>query len=205
MQEIYKIGNAQSIGFCQVQSSYFSTKFLLEAGNPVMAVLSDGTIDHINGRRCAVLAAEICMHEFRNIPDSTGMPAFFEAIARKILREMHEIIYNGKQPYLSLGIQVIKDRKLFYYNAGSTRMFLSDGTDFRFLTDRSGQVFFSRGMTAALISKGIWEALNEKEMKFYLNRKGHPYEKAQQMLHGVKTKKRKRAGNAAVVLIEGCL
>lgn len=170
-----------------------------------MAVLSDGTIDHINGRRCAVLAVEACMREFGNIPDHTKMPVFFETLAGKILREMHEIIYTGKQPYLSLGIQVVKGRELFYYNVGSNRMFLSDGTGLRFLTAQNGQVPFALGATAGLVSRGVWEALNEKEMAYCLNRKGHPYEKAQRMLSSVREKKRKQAHNAAAVLIEGCL
>ena len=72
MQETYKIGNAQWIGSRHMQSSYFASKCSETA---VMAVLADGTIDHINGRRCAVLAVEACIREFGNMPDAEFMAA----------------------------------------------------------------------------------------------------------------------------------
>lgn len=62
MKDKYKIGNAQSIGSYYIQSNYFSTK----NGNCALAVLADGSIDHINGRRCAVLAVEACIRGFYN-------------------------------------------------------------------------------------------------------------------------------------------
>ena len=60
-------------------------------------------------------------------------------------------------------------------------------------------------MTAGMISRGVWEALNEKELLSYLQKKEHPYDKAQQVIMGVKKKNRKMAGTAAVLLVEGCL
>ncbi len=113
-----------------MQSSYFASKCSETA---VMAVLADGTIDHINGRRCAVLAVEACIREFGNMPDAEFMAAYFECMARKILRDMHELIYAGKQPFLSLDIQVIRRHELFYYHAGNSRMFLFDGTSLKLL------------------------------------------------------------------------
>ncbi len=203
MQETYKIGNAQTIGTRQIQSSYFATE--TDGCNEAAAVLADGTIDHINGRRCAVLAVETCMQEFRHVPDSETLSAFFDTTAVTVQRLMHEFIYLGKQPCLSLGMQLIRGQELFYYNIGSSRMFLYDGLELRFLKKRNGKEVFKKGMTAGLISKGVWEALNEKDTALYLSGKLHPYEKAQRMISGVIEKNRKEAGNAAVVLIEGCL
>jgi len=202
VQETYKIGNAQWIGSRHMQSSYFASKCSETA---VMAVLADGTIDHINGRRCAVLAVEACIREFGNMPDAEFMAAYFECMARKILRDMHELIYAGKQPFLSLDIQVILRHELFYYHAGNSRMFLFDGTSLKLLEGRSGSAAFGRGWISGLLSQGFWEALHEKELVSYLCEKGHPYEKAQKMLSGVIQKNRKQAGNAAAVLIEDCL
>ncbi len=203
MQDTYRIGNAQTIGYRQFQSSYFST--WTDGHCTAAAVLAHGTIDHINGRRCAVLAAETCMREFHRLPENEELPVFFERTAAEIQRLMREYLYLGKQPYLSLGIQVIRERELFYYHVGSGRMFLYNGTEIQFLTKRSGKEAFAKGMTAGLMTKGIWEALHEKDMEFYLNLHAHPYEKAQRMLSGVIEKNRKEAGNAAVVLIEGWL
>lgn len=201
MRETYRIGNAQSIGSYQIQSNYFAVK----SGGTCLAVLADGTIDHINGRRGAVLAVEACMREFGNMPPQAELPDFFNAIAAKILQQMREIIYTGKTPYLSVSIQFLKDRELFYYSAGNNRLFLYNGTDCRHLKLRCGRAAFEKGMTAGMVSAGVWEALHEKELVSYLRRNIHPYEKAQRMIAGVKEKNRKMAGNATVILIEGCL
>lgn len=120
MQEAYKIGNAQSIGSYQTQSSYFASG-CSEKG--CLAVLADGTTDHPNGRRCAVLAVEACMQEFQKIQRQTKAADFFERAAAKILQDMREIVFLGKTPYLSLSIQWFKDRELFYYSVGSNQVF----------------------------------------------------------------------------------
>lgn len=202
MQEAYRIGNAQSIGSYQIQSSYFAS------GCPdggCAGVLTDGTADHINGRRCAVLAAEAYMRAFASVPREAVFPAFFDAVATRVLRDMREIIYLGKTPHLSVSCQWIRDRELFYYSVGSNHCFLSDGSSYQLLNDAYGRIHFEKGMTAGMISRGVWEALNEKEMLSYLGKREHPYDKAQRMLLGVKEKNKKMAGTAAILLIEGCL
>lgn len=202
MRETYRIGNAQSIGSYQVQSNYFSTK-RNETGT--LSVLADGTIDHINGRRCAVLATEICMQVFCSLfPDIEPGP-LFDTVERKVLQEMRTFLFLGKTPYLSLSMQWISHGELFYYTVGQNRAFLFDGRDFKWLAERSGSVTIRRGMTAGLISCGVYEALHEREMVAYLREKGHPYGRAQQMIAGVRDKNRKKAGNATVVLVEVCL
>lgn len=201
MQEAYKIGNAQTIGSCQIQSSYFASY----CGNGCLAVLADGTADHINGRRCAILAVEACMREFRHMPQDVQFQAFSDALAAKILRDMRQIIFLGKTPYLSVSFQYAIGGSLHYYSIGSNRVFLFDGRDYKVLKETCGRVDFRKGMTAGLVSCGVWEALNEKEMVSYLAKREHPYEKAQRMIVGVKEKNRKMAHNAAIVLVEGCL
>ena len=99
MQETYRIGNAQSIGSRRIQSNYFAAKIRKE--NECLAVLTDGTIDHPNGRRCAVLAVEACMQEFMYLPQEVTVAAFFDHVTARILRDMRELLYFGKTPYLS--------------------------------------------------------------------------------------------------------
>ncbi len=60
-------------------------------------------------------------------------------------------------------------------------------------------------MMAGMFSCGAWEALKEKEIVSYLEKRQHPFDKAQQMLKGIIDKNRKEAGNATVILIEGAL
>ncbi|MCI8780726.1 MAG: hypothetical protein HFH70_08635 [Lachnospiraceae bacterium] len=208
MQNTYRIGNAQTIGSRQVQSNYFSTR---EDGF-ALAVLADGTIDHINGRRCAVLAVEACMQEFFAQRENTGFfigsegfLTFFDALAVKIQKETREYIYTGKMPNLSLSLLAIRDKKLFYYTVGNNQVFLYNGKDYKLLSGRDGQAFFGEKMTAGIVSAGVWEALQEKEMVSYLKKKGHPFDKAQQIILGVRQKNRKKAGNATVILIEDAL
>ena len=145
------------------------------------------------------------MRECLHLPQETELPAFFELVAAKILYDMHEILYLGKTPYLSFACQLIRDGKLFYYQAGSCRMFLYDGIHYRILANRSGSETFVKGMTAGIVSAGVWEALHEKDMVSCLSGREHPYEKAQRMILKVKEKNKKTAGNATVVCAEGYL
>ena len=140
----------------------------------------------------------------KNIPERSAVSVFFESLAAKIVRDMHEIIYLGKTPYLSFSCQYFCDRELYYYSVGGNQVFLFDGSEYHLLKENCGRIRFERGMTAGIISHGVWEALNEKEMISYLIKREHPYDKAQKMIMGVKEKNRKIAGNAAVV-VEGCL
>lgn len=145
------------------------------------------------------------MRAFASVPQEAVFPAFFETVAARVLRDMREIIYLGKTPYLSVSCQWIRDRELYYYSVGGSRCFLSDGSSYQLLNGTYGRIHFEKGMTAGMISRGVWEALNEKEMLSYLGKREHPYDKAQRMLLGVKEKNRKMAGTAAILLIEGCL
>lgn len=201
MQEAYKIGNAQAIGSYQIQSNYFASR----CGSECLAVLADGTADHRNGRRCAILAAEACMREFQYMQEEVEVPFFFDSVAAKILRDMRDIIFLGKTPYLSVSFQWIRDRELHYYSVGRNQVFLFDGREYQLLQGKYGRTEFRKGMTAGMISKGVWEAFTEKEMISYLVKREHPYDKAQKMILGVKEKNRKRAANATVLLVEGCL
>lgn len=201
MQNRYRIGNAQTIGSRQVQSNYFSTR----TGTGVLAVLADGTIDHINGRRCAVLAVETCMREFFfRLPDTGNLPDF-DVLIMKILKEMRDYIYCGKVPNLSLSILFFQQQELFYYTAGRNQVFLFDGRNYQLLRKRDGRAFFGSGMTAGILSAGVGQALQETELISYLEKKEHPFDKAQQMIQGVMEKNKKGAGNATAILVEDAL
>lgn len=66
--------------------------------------------------------------------------------------------------------------------------FLYNGMDYQLMKRGFDTVAFEKGMTAGLVSCGVWEALNEKEMVSYLMKKEHPYDKAQHMIAGVREK-----------------
>lgn len=201
MQDRYRIGNAQTIGFCQMQSNYFSTR----NGTNALAVLADGTIDHINGRRCAILAVETCVREFFCGSSGTEFRPDFDSLVMKILKEMRAYIYCGKVPNLSLSILFFREQELFYYTTGNNEVFLFDGRDYRLLNKRDGRAFFGIGMTAGILSAGVKQALQETELISYLEKKEHPFDKAQQMIQGVMKKNKKGAGNATAILVEDAL
>lgn len=206
MRDTYKFGNAQSIGSFQIQSNYFMSGYAMPGmRDGAIAVLADGTVDHINGRRCAVLAAEACMHAFHAMPPQVELTAFFDFIAFKILREMREIIFLGKTPNLSISFQFFRGQELFYYSVGSNILFLFDGTEYRILEGTNGCMAISKGMTAGMMSCGAAQAIKETEIISCLKKKSHPYEKAQEIIRNIKSKKMKEAGNATVVLVEDCL
>lgn len=201
MKDKYKIGNAQSIGSYYIQSNYFSTR----SGSCALAVLADGTIDHINGRRCAVLAVEACMRRFYNSPTGEGVLLLFDSLAADILKEIRELVYLGKMPCLSLSIIFIKNKKMFYYTVGNNQVFIYDGRDYKVMKERRGQADFGRRMTAGMFSCGAWEALQEKEIVSCLQKNIHPFDKAQNIVMGVSKKNRKKTGNATVILVEDAL
>lgn len=200
MRDIYKTGNAQTTGGCYFQSNYFSVR----NSRTVFAVLADGSIDHINGRKSAILAAEACIKKFYSMPEE-GVLEFFDYIAGFMLKETRRLIYLGKMPALSLSMLFIKDGELFYYTVGNNKIFLYNGRDYKILQERSGRAGFGRKMVTGMFSCGAWEALKEKEIVPYLEKKQHPFDKAQQLLKCIMDKNRKEAGNATVILIESRL
>jgi len=201
VRDRYRIGNAQTIGSCRTQSNYFATR----NGASALAVLADGTIDHINGRRCAILAVETCMREISSSSSDTGFRPDFDLLVEKILKEIRVYIYCGKMPNLSLSVLFFRGQELFYYTAGNNQVFLFDGRDYRLFKKRDGRVSFGSGMTAGILSAGVKQVLQEAELISYLGKKEHPFDKAQQMILGVMRKNKKGAGNATAILVEDAL
>lgn len=116
---MYKIGNAQSIGSYQIQSNYFAS----DCSSGCLVALADGSADHINGRRGAVLAVEACMNEFRCMTTDMEFSVFSKSVVSKVIRDMREIVYLGKTPYLSFSFGIIRDCSLHYYSVGSNQFF----------------------------------------------------------------------------------
>jgi hypothetical protein len=201
VQDRYRIGNAQTIGFCQVQSNYFSTR----NGQEALAVLADGTIDHINGRRCAILAVEACMRKYFAMLSGEAFMPDFDTLVAGILRELRDYIYCGKMPNLSLSILFFRGQEVIYYTVGRNQAFLFDGKDYKILEGRNGRASFGGGMTAGVVSAGVWQVLQEMEFISYLKKREHPFDKAQWMIQGVMEKRKKGAGNATVLLVEDAL
>lgn len=201
MQGKYKIGNAQTIGNYEIQSNYFST---LNA-DFAFAVLADGTIDHSNGRKAAILAVETSIAEFYNKLVRQEFSAFYDSLSIQIIKNINDKIYLGKKPNVSISIVFLERDELFYYSVGDSKIFLYDECDLIPLNARNGHCNIKKKDTVLLMSKGVYQALNEMELLELLSKEMHPYHKAQSIIEDVNNKNIKAAGNSTMILIEGGL
>lgn len=198
MQERYEIGNAQTIGNCEIQSNYFS----VQVTDLVFAVLADGNADHINGRNAAILAVETSIREFTAKPAGISMEDFFESLPMQINQKINECIYLGKKPNVSISIACYKEDTLFYFTVGDIQICLADRNELKFLNGRTGMYKIKSTDTLVILSRGVQEALNEVELLAYLSKSTDPYEKAQQIIEEVNRKSIKSAKNATIILME---
>lgn len=201
MQGRFRIGNGQTIGSFETQSNYFST---INA-DVAFAVLADGTIDHKNGRKAAILAVERCITEFYKKPVHFGFPTFYETLSFQIIQEINDKIYFGKKPNLSLGIVFLEANRVSYFSVGDNKIALYNGRELIPLEAQNGHCTMKKMDMVLLMSKGIYEALNEIELLRLLSKGSSPYNRAQGIIEDVNNKNRKTAGNATVILIEGGL
>lgn len=199
--ELWKIGNAQLLGSRAIQSNYFSTI----QGEAVFAVLADGTIDHINGRRAAILSVETCMREFLKEAQYKSIETFFESLSMKILNNIRERIYRGKTPYISISMVYEKDDTIYYYSVGANRIFVLHEEDYICLKEQSG-IYCKKPLdTVGLISEGVYEALDEMELTDLVKQSTGTFEKAQHIRMKINEKKKRQQKNATIILIEGGL
>lgn len=201
MYERYGIGNAQTIGRREVQSNYFS----VFPADTVFAVLADGGIDHVNGRRAAIVAVEESIAWFHENQEHVKTADFYDSLVLHMIEMINDRIYLGRKPNLSLTIAYREEEGLFYFNIGENRIFLSDGSGYILLKERRGYHEIKGSHMVGLISNGIYEALNEVELLGYLAKNTDPYDKAQQIIEGVNRKNIIMAKNSTIILVEGGL
>ena len=128
MSTRFQIGNAQEIGRREIQSNYFSTAFINKTD--LIAIVADGSIDHPNGRKAAILAVEYCVNAFQtlnpsNIVDISDVADtadianianseifnFMLWIAKETDKRIREVVYKGRTPRLSLTMIYISNTK----------------------------------------------------------------------------------------------
>lgn len=198
MAERYQIGNAQTIGNYEIQSNYFATW----NEDAVFAVLADGTIDHMNGRRAAILAVETSRKEFRALENKQQMSGFFDLLSVKIMKSLNDNIYLDKKPNLSLTIIYLEENSLNYYSVGLNQLFLYDGSDFIILKDRNGHSEIGYGCTIGITSQNVCRGFREVEFLKLFTENCHPYYKAQKVIKQINEKNIKNIGNSTILLIE---
>jgi len=208
----YNIGNAQTIGKMEFQSNYFATAL---APN-LLAVMADGGIDHINGRRAAIIAVESIIAAFSEDKISNEH-YFIEVInetALRIIQKVKDSIYNGKMPSISLSVICFFEDKTYFFSVGNIRILVYDNKkvkDINVLGQNSVYNSVKQTDNFAMVSQGVYESLSQVEIYRYLLQKekkyGHSDErvhnKAIRIIEEINKKNLKNAKNATVVLFEG--
>ena len=143
MTSRYLIGNAQMIGRKEVQSNYFATAY--NHFGHLLAVLADGNVDHLNGRKAAKFAVESCIYEFSQDrlqladKDDTLETVF------GINKRVQELLYMKPTPRLSLTIAIFAQHELRFFTVGSNRLFLYNGHNERLIDyDEKSPFFFGK-------------------------------------------------------------
>ena len=202
----YHIGNAQAIGRRAVQSNYFSTKYN-KAGD-LFAVLADGTIDHPNGRRAAIMAVEYCVDAFLRNLLSVHTSQNMLKTAIEANRHIQSTIYTGKIPRLSLTMMLLDKEEVQYFNVGVNKLYIYNGQNERVLEGDPYSSYFSGKCklpaknTIGIISAGVYTVTHPMERMRIVESEKKIFDKAQAIVKTVKEKNLENQLNTTALLIE---
>lgn len=209
MTNRYLIGNAQTIGKREVQSNYFSTTY--NAAGDLFAVLTDGTIDHPNGRKAAVLAVHYCARAFADSGDKWNDHSFMET-ALRVNRYIQDHIYTDQSPQMSLLMAIFNGYRLHYFNVGANQIFLYNGHSEHRLENAhcingerkysAGNYELSRKDIVGLLSRGAYAHNHPMERMQALSSGNSAFDKAQAMVEGLNAKGLDNQLNTTVILVE---
>ena len=205
----YLIGNAQTIGYREVQNNYFSTIYN-DAGD-LLAVLADGSIDHRNGRMAAIVAVGSCVstftQKFSNLePEQTG--DFLLQTALKAKRQVQDTVYIGKIPRVSLTMALFRGQDMYYFGVGTNKIFLYNGHNERILSEESASPYYGGKLAVdnkniiGVLSAGAYENAHPMERIKVIESKAEIHDKAQTIIESVSKKNLMVQLNATVLLIE---
>ena len=207
MAKKYLIGNAQTIGSCEEQSNYFA--IVDNDSDELLAVLADGTIDHPNGRKAAILAVRYCIEEFKQNKLNSQEHQKMLGTALQASRYIQERIYIGKSPRVSLTMVILKAQTLQYFNVGNNRLYLYDGHRERIIDHNttkpytSGKYDLKPKTVLGIMSAGAGSVTHPAERIKIVGTKGKStYDKAQAIIKIVESRGRHNRKNATVLLIE---
>jgi len=208
MLKCYRIGNAQIIGRREVQSNYFTTAYNDNTGQ-LLAVLADGSIDHPNGRKAAILAVELCVDEFfQERVRSNTCEAMLE-VALKASKHIEDTIYTRRIPKISLTIALLKERDFTFFNVGGNRLYLYNGHNERVLNYdmkspySGGTVKLDVKNMIGIYSVGVYSITHPVErIKIVESNKYSAFDKAQTLIETVEEKALDNQLNATALLIE---
>jgi len=209
MTDRYLIGNAQTIGYREIQSNVFSTAY--DDAGDMLAVLADGAIDHPNGRVAAIIAVGCCVNifiqKFSHI-ESAQISKFLLETALKANKNVQDLVFIGKSPRLSLTMALFRDKELHYFNVGANKIFLNNGHNERILgadpnsSSKYGKCILSPKDIVGLLSAGAHDHAHPMERIKIIESDKEIFEKAQAIIKAVNKKGLTKQLSATALLIE---
>jgi len=209
MTDRYLIGNAQTIGYREIQSNVFSTAYN-DAGD-LLAVLADGAIDHPNGRIAALIAVRCCVNtfvqQFSRI-ESEQISQFLLDTALKANRNIQDSVYIGKSPRLSLTMALFRDKELHYFNVGVNKIFLNNGHNERMLgagvkgSSSYGKCTLAIKNIVGVLSAGAHDHAHPMERIKIIESNTGVFDKAQAIIASVNKKGLTKQLSATALLVE---
>ena len=207
MSNFNLIGNAQMIGRRENQSNYFST--IYNDDGDMLAILSDGLIDHPNARKGAILAVEFCNYEFsQNRFELTNEKEAINTIL-KVNKFLQETIYTSRIPRISISISLFIQDILYFFNVGINKLYLYNEDNERLLNyDKEKAYSFGKYKLnpkniVSMYSSGIYSSTHPLERIKIINEKEYTiFEKSQNIIEIISSKNLENQANATAVLIE---
>ena len=209
MTDRYMIGNAQTIGYREIQSNVFSTAY--DDAGDLLAVLADGAIDHPNGRIAAIIAVGCCVNtfiqQFSRI-ESIHINKFLLDTALKANRSIQDSVYIGKSPRLSLTMALFRENEMHYFNVGVNKIFLHNGHNERILgtgannTNSYGKCSLSPKDIVGILSAGAHDRAHPIERIRIIESNLDIFDKAQAIIAAVNKKGLTKQLSATALLIE---
>lgn len=185
------IGNAQTIGCCMNQSNYFMTSWMKDG---LLAVLSDGKSDSVNGMRAAVICCEVTSKKFLEGNSLEQCHLY----CGKVLREK---IYLGRMPHVSLLTLFLKGEQAQFYQTGDTALYLHRKTGLTKIIERSGNLLLDESSSCLLCTEGVYRSVNEADLCLEIENSGTNQEKAEKILTRVQQACRVNQENATLLLL----
>ena len=211
----YIIGNAQTIGSMENQSNYFA---VFSEPN-LVAVMADGGIDHVNGRKAAVIGVENMAGVFtEKILNKNHFDEVVNKAVLNIRQNVKDYIYRGRMPGLSLSVLCVSDGTAYFYSVGDISIFVYDYRNIRNIHGISFNNIYEikSAENFMMASRGVCSALTQVEMLQFLQEEKsgkkargsfeeRAYNKSVKIIEEINRKNIKDAENATVVLLEGLL
>jgi serine/threonine protein phosphatase PrpC len=127
----YETGAEKAIGQRTIQSIEYGERY--NSAGDLFVALSDGTIDHPNGRKTAEFSVEYALRAFWELGDALkGMKPeeienFLLNTAMQLNLHIEDHFYMDTTPVVSLTMALFIKNHIYCFNVGANKVFIYDG------------------------------------------------------------------------------